>query len=254
MAKRTSGNGWPSSTAQKAPGCEFNRFLAFRQVAAPSWLGFYPSWRRGHSRHGEASSPAFKRDEEALGTLSQDAVWCEGTQGGLRAAGRQVPEVEGSGGRNQTGRNLLSHSFPKTVQGLSDCSPGARNSRTNGSSEIFCRNPLVGSRQDWLNARPRGLYQKTGRPPSPNISSRNSESSVKAAEAATFDPQAGGAGSNSRTEGGVARSRLFSSSHRGRPCALRRGEAEGRSRPYVRDQASEASNPSYSLPAPRCAP
>ena len=145
MAKRTSANGWPSSTAQRRRGVS-STGLAFRQVQRQA--GSVLSKLRRDIRAMESELARLKRDEEAVGSIA-------GTQDGRapRAAGGRG---RGSGGRIDW-RDVLAQ-LPKQFKASNVRQ--ARGLKNKRSSEIFA------AITRWIEAglakrKTRGLYQKT---------------------------------------------------------------------------------------------
>jgi hypothetical protein len=150
MAKRTSGNGWPSSTAKRRRGAS-STGLAIRQVQRQ--VGSVLSKLRRDIRAMESELARLKRDEEALGRIAG--------RGGASTQGGRAPRAAGARGEGSRGRinwrNVLAQltkqfkaSNVHQVRGLND----------KRSSEIFA------AITRWVEAglakrKTRGLYQKT---------------------------------------------------------------------------------------------
>ena len=150
MAKRTSGNGWPSSTAQRRRGVS-STGLAFRQVQRQA--GSVLSKLRRDIRAMENELARLKRDEEALGRIAG--------RGGVRTQGGRVPRAAGARGGGSGGRinwrNVLAQ-LPKQFKASNVRQ--ARGLKDKRSSEIFA------AITRWIEAglakrKTRGLYQKT---------------------------------------------------------------------------------------------
>ena len=150
MAKRTSGNGWPSSTAQRRRGVS-STGLAFRQVQRQA--GSVLSKLRRDIRAMESELARLKRDEEALERIAG--------RGGARTQGRRAPRAAGARGGGSGGRinwrNVLAQ-LPKQFKASNVRQ--ARGLKDKRSSEIFA------AITRWIEAglakrKTRGLYQKT---------------------------------------------------------------------------------------------